>query len=244
MVSSIVPGAVGAGPLSVDARQPRTTAQPQQNTLDPAKGDRVDVGGAAAWAAARESVRAGLEQVHQALAAGHEAQAMLVQAQALLRGGGGQEDLDALLKAYAERLDSILGQGGGVAAGDAIAVQAEPGAAAVIIEGADLRLKGTPAESDVISVSAQASLEDAGLGPAVQRSLEKLQGAMEKLFTAARALEAHQGFLGAAEIANAANADLDADSARLLALQVSQGLSARGAIANVEPQAVLALFKA
>jgi hypothetical protein len=40
--------------------------------------------------------------------------------------------------------------------------------------------------------------------------------------------------------------DLDADGARLMALQVRQGLEAAGAgaIANVEPQAVLSLFRA
>jgi hypothetical protein len=40
--------------------------------------------------------------------------------------------------------------------------------------------------------------------------------------------------------------DLDTDAARLLALQVRQGLEKTGAspIANVEPQAVLTLFRA
>lgn len=244
MVSSIVPGANGAGALGVDTRLTRTPTPSNQSQQQVQHGDRVDVGGAASWASARESVRSGLAQVHQALAAGHEAQSMLVQVQALARNGGTQEDLDALMKNYAERLDAILGPNGGVAAGEDIAVYAEPGAPPVIVQGADLRLKETPGEGDVLAVSAKAQLSDAGLSAAVQRSLETLQGAMEKLFNSARALEAHQGFLSAAELAQAANADLDADSARLLALQVSQGLAGGGAIANVEPQAVLALFKA
>jgi hypothetical protein len=244
MVSSIVPGAVGAGPLGVDARLTRTQTQSTQNNVESAKGDRVDVGGPAAWAAARDSVQAGLAQVHRALAAGHEAQSMLVQAQDLARAGASQDDLAALMRGYADRLDAILGQAGGVAAGEDIAVYAEPGAAPVIVHGVDLRLKQTPGEADVIAVSAHARIDDPALPAAAQRSLENLQGAMEKLFTAARALEAHQGFLGAAELANAANADLDAESARLLALQVSQSLAGRGAIANAEPQSVLALFKA
>ena len=68
---------------------------------------------------------------------------------------------------------------------------------------------------------------------------------MTRLLDSVRALEAHQGFLGAAEAANV-RGDLDADTARLLALQVRQGLEKTGgvAIANAEPQAVLALFKA
>lgn len=244
MVSSIVPGAVGAGSLGVDARLTRTHAQTQQVNAEAAKSDRVEIGGAAAWAAARDSVRAGLAQVHQALAAGHEAQSMLVQVQGMARAGGSQEELASLMRAYADRLDAILGQGGGIAAGEDIAVHAEPGAPPVIVHGADLRVKQTPGEGDIIAVSSDARIDNPALAAAAQRSLENLQGAMEKLFAAARALEAHQGFLGAAEVANVANADLDADSARLLALQVSQGLAGAGAIANTEPQAVLALFKA
>jgi len=244
MVSSIVPGAIGAGALGVDARLTRAPAQAQQNNAEAAKGDIVHVGGAASWAAARESVRTGLEQVHQALAAGHEAQSMLVQAQTLARGGGGQADLAALMRNYAERLDAILGQGGGVAAGEDIAVHAEPGAAPVLVQGVDLRLQDAPGAGAVIALSAQAQLSDPAFSATVQRSMDALQGAMEKLFASARALEAHQGFLNAAEAANAANSDLDADGARLVALQVAQGLAGGGAIANVEPQAVLSLFKA
>jgi hypothetical protein len=89
-------------------------------------------------------------------------------------------------------------------------------------------------------------VDDEGLPTAVQKSLEKLQEAMTRLLDAMRALEAHQGFLGAAEGAANVRSDLDADSARLLALQVRQGLEAAGSasIANVEPQAVLSLFRA
>jgi hypothetical protein len=74
--------------------------------------------------------------------------------------------------------------------------------------------------------------------------MENLHDAMSRLVDAARALEAHQGFLGAAEAG--ARGDFDADGARLLALQVRQGLEAVGGapIANAEPQAVLSLFRA
>jgi hypothetical protein len=73
-------------------------------------------------------------------------------------------------------------------------------------------------------------------------------GAMSRLLDAAYSLEAHQGFLSAAAGATASvRHDLDADGARLLALQARQGLQAlSGAtpIANAEPQAVLSLFRA
>jgi hypothetical protein len=67
---------------------------------------------------------------------------------------------------------------------------------------------------------------------------------MGRLVDSARSLEAHQGFLAAAEAG--ARGDFDADGARLLALQIRQGLDAAGGapIANAEPQAVLSLFRA
>jgi len=110
----------------------------------------------------------------------------------------------------------------------------------------DLRLKSEPGVTDVIGVSLEAQLDDAGLGQAVQRSLDTLQDSMNRLIDSARALEAHQGFLGAAEGAMGVRNDLDAESARLLALQVRQGLQSLGgaSIANAEPQAVLTLFRA
>jgi hypothetical protein len=125
-------------------------------------------------------------------------------------------------------------------------VQAEPGGDSVTVSGADLRLKQDPGAGDVIQISSNARASDSDLLKLAQNSLDALQKAMDSLLDAARSLEAHQGFLGAAEGTSAANADFDADGARLLALQVRQGLDAIGgkSIANVEPQAVLSLFRA
>jgi hypothetical protein len=238
MVTSIVPGTAGAGALGVDTRYQRPAPQAQRRD-DASAGDRVELS-SASISAARDSVRDGLMQVHQALALGHDAQAMLVQVQALARGEGSQADLQALLAGYKQRVDAVIGQGASVAAGDDISVQAEPNAPAVTIAGVDLRLGG-----DAISLAADAQLDDPDLAQAAQRSLETLQDAMSRLLDSARALEAHQGFLGAAAGAAGVRHDLDTDGARLLALQVRQGLEGAGApIANVEPQAVLSLFRA
>jgi hypothetical protein len=238
MVTSIVPGTAGAGALGVDNRYQRPAPQAQRRDDAPA-GDRVELS-SSAIAAARDSVRDGLMQVHQALALGHDAQAMLVQAQALARGEGSQADLDALLAGYSQRLEAAVGQGARLAAGEDVSVQAEPNAPAVTIAGIDLSLGGA-----AIAVGADAQLDDPDLAQAVQSSLESLQEAMSRLLDSARALEAHQGFLGAAAGAGGVRHDLDTDSARLLALQVRQGLEGAGApIANVEPQAVLSLFRA
>ncbi|MEZ6023453.1 MAG: hypothetical protein R3C16_08610 [Hyphomonadaceae bacterium] len=207
----------------------------------------MDVSGPAAWSAARDSVKAGLAQLHETLALGHEAQAMLVAVQALARNGeGGQDELNALITRFSGRVDAAVSGGLKLAAGESLSVQAEPGADPVAIAGADLRVKAEPGDGDIIQVSADARADQrAGLAHAVQRSLEALQEAMAPLLDAARALEAHQGFLGAVENASV-RGDLDADGARLMALQVRQGLQSvgAGAIANVEPQAVLSLFRA
>jgi hypothetical protein len=179
-------------------------------------------------------------QVHQALAVGHDAQAMLMSVQSIARGEGAQADLDALLSGYGQRVDAAIAQGARVAAGEDVAVQAEPDAPPVTIAGVDLRLG-----RGAILVGLGARADDSGLANAAQRSLEALQDAMTRLLDHARALEAHQGFLGAAAGAAGVRHDLDTDAARLLALQVRQGLEGAGApIANVEPQAVLSLFRA
>lgn len=240
MVSSIVPGATSANVLGVDTRFSRDAPQPQRRE-DAAQADRVELSGASI-AQARESVRAGIAQVQEALALGSEAQSMLVKTQVLARAGA-QDELDATLSGYTQRVDAAIARGARVAAGEDITVYAEPGAAGVTIAGADLRLKA-PGAGDIISVSTNAQADDPELAANAQRSLDALQGAMSKLVDSARALEAHQGFLGAAEVADV-RADLDAEGARLLALQVRQGLEAakQAPIANVEPQAVLSLFR-
>ena len=237
MVTNIVPGTTGAGALGVDTRYARPSPQAAKRETAPG-GDRVELS-SAAIGAARDSVRDGLMQVHQALAVGHDAQAMLVRVQAIARGEGGQAELDALLSSYSQRVDAVIAQGARVAAGEDIEVQAEPDAAPVAIAGVDLRL------GDGAIPLAGARADDPALAQTAQRSLENLQAAMTRLLDNARALEAHQGFLGAAAGAAGVRHDLDADGARLLALQVRQGLEGAGApIANVEPQAVLSLFRA
>ena len=242
MVSSITPGTAGANALGVDPRFQRNGAvQTPQQREGAAVGDRVELSGAT-LAQARESVRAGMMQIHEALAAGHDAQAMLVKVQALTKTGGAeaQAELKSTLSAFAERIEAAIARGATMLSGQAVTVQAEPGTAPVNIDGVDLTLGG-----ETLGVSADAQANDPAVPEAVQRSLEKLQDAMSRLLDAVRSLEAHQGFLGVAQSAAGVRADLDADSARLLALQVRQGLEkSSGPIANVEPQAVLSLFRA
>ena len=249
MVSNIVPGATGANALGADHRFPRSsnTAQRPQNT-PAAAGDQVEVS-SASLAAVRESVRNAIAQLREALAVGQEAQAMLVRAQALARAGGenAQNELDALLSGYSGRVDDAAAQGAALVTGADVSVLAEPGAAPFTAPGVDLRLKAEPGEGDILLISSNAQIDDPNLPQQVLGSLENLQAAMARLMEVSNSLEAHQGFIGAAEGAVAAGVrhDLDAEGARLLALQVRQGLEAAGSpsIANAEPQAVLALFR-
>jgi len=234
MVSSIVPGANNAHTLGVDTRFPRTAQTQRSDTA--VQGDTVELS-SAAISDARESVRATMSQVHEALAAGHDAQAMLVKIQALAKSGD-QAGLTDAIAAFGQRIEAAIGRGAVVLTGQDVAVQAEPGAGAVMISGVDLRLGG-----DVLLVSADAQANETTLQSA-QKAMDNLQAAMGRLVDSARALEAHQGFLGAAEAG--ARGDFDADGARLMALQIRQGLASLGnvSIANAEPQAVLSLFRA
>jgi len=244
MVSSIVPGTTGAHALGVDPRNARLGAGVAEQRPQSGQGDRVELT-SGALATARESVGAGVTQVHEALAVGQDAQALLLKVQVLARAGGPQSDLDAALSGYAQRVDAAIARGAAVLAGHDISVAAEPGGAPITIPGADLRLHDG-ADAGVLKVIQGANVADPALAQDAQRSLDLLQEAMTRLMGAARALETHQGFLGAIEGSLGGRADFDAESARLLALQVRQGLEAAGAapIANADPQAVLALFRA
>lgn len=244
MVSSIVPGAPGAPASGVDARA--RVGQPHQQREASAASERAGAAvadGGGALGRLRDGARDALMLVHQVLALGHDAQGVLVKVQELARSGGGeaQTELSALLSGYQARVDGALASGVR-AGGEPVSLQAEPGEAAPVdIRGVDLRLGG----EGVIAIGVDARVDDPALTHAAQRSLDALQDAMTRLLGAARALEAHQGFLGAAETAGVRH-NLDADAARLLALQARQGLEAAGpaSIANVEPKAVLSLFRA
>ena len=241
MVSSINPTNAGVTTLGAETRytKPQTPLQQRES----AQGDRVELT-AASLNAARESFLEGLMQVHQALALGQDAQAMLVKAQELARSGGegAQAELATLLSGFVERVEKAMAEGARLVSGETVNVQAEPGASPVSVDGFDMRL----GEESALGLTANAKVSDPALAQAAQRGLEALQEAMSQLLDSARALEAHQGFLGAAQNTSAVRHDLDADGARLLALQVRQGLEASPsiAIANAEPQAVLSLFRA
>jgi hypothetical protein len=242
MVSNINPSTSGAT-TTLGAEQRYLRAKPPTPQAGEAapRADRVEIGDAAAWSAARESVRQGLAQLGSALAAGRDVIDLLTQVQTIADSApddpaAAQSKLDDTLAKLSQRIDEALASGARVLAGENLEIQAEPGAAAVTVAGTSLNFD-IPATVD----------DPEALSTAAARARDAVQGAMERFFEAARALNAHQGFLGALEGAATAGvrSDLDADAARLMALNVRQGLEASGgaSIANVEPQAVLSLFR-
>ncbi|MBI3439929.1 MAG: hypothetical protein HY054_14985 [Proteobacteria bacterium] len=237
MVSSIVPGVTGAGVLAVDRRLARTPVQDGRSRDGGGAQDRVELSGPAAFAASRESVANGLAQVQQALTVARDAQTTLLK---VADPNATQSDLATALQDYGARYN-VAAETNGLVRGQTLSVSAEPGSPPLSIAGSDLSLGG-----EVLGISSSATSGNGALAIMAQGSLDRLQGVLDKLSEANGALQAHQGFLGVAQNANSSVTDLNADSARLLALQVRQGLEAAGnrPIANVEPQAVLALFRA
>jgi hypothetical protein len=111
--------------------------------------------------------------------------------------------------------------------GESVDIAAEPDASPFAVAGFDARLTSTNAEA----------LE--GLRAQLRQHLARFE-------SLSRELDAHAALLDAAEAARGARTGLDADAARLLALQARQGLEADGglAIANANQHSVLDFFRA
>ncbi len=234
MVSTVTPNGGPNGGLSVqvsnlEARAPRTQLSlPQKPLGDAASSSISDT--QAAWRAARQSVDQGLDALDLALGAGRDALALLNRIGEKARAG---EDAQDDIAAY----DTLLRtSGAGLLLGEDLIVSAEPGGAAIVIAGLDARAGAA------VSLPAQGA--EADLARAAQDGAVLLQAHLTRLEGAARGLDSHAGLLAAAERgASGVRLDVDADAARLMALQVRQGLEAGGAIISAEPQAVLSLFR-
>jgi len=236
MVASITPGATGASALGVDTRSAETRSTRPQLTLPQraAANDSVSLSDAAqSWRSARDSVQNGLAALDLALAVGREALQRLIElADAARTGEGAQDALDAYRKTLDAAPSSLL-------AGEDLVIEAEPNGAPITVAGADV-------SSGAVRLPVEASsVSGAALARTAQDAINLVQAHLSRLDAAARGLEAHVSFLGAAENAAGVRADVDTDGARLLALQVRQGLEAAGStpIANAQPQAVLSLFR-
>ncbi|MGE3303549.1 MAG: hypothetical protein AB7M12_10585 [Hyphomonadaceae bacterium] len=248
MVSSIQPATYA--PLSNAANSNRAPAQPPPSAQRTADAVRVDTGGDAGVRGARAALEGAIGKLDLALGAGREAANVVAQIRDLARSGAGADAdaaLKSLLQRYSDIIDGAVAGGADMLAGGATQVSVDPDAPPVTVQGYDLRLKDNPGAEDVLRLSAGASLADAGAAARdADASLARLDTALSRLSGAAQKLSAHDGFLASLESAVGADVDvdLDAEGARLLALQVRQGLAgAGGAIANARPAALLELFR-
>ncbi|MDX2233641.1 MAG: hypothetical protein NW200_04005 [Hyphomonadaceae bacterium] len=157
----------------------------------------------------------------------------------------------AALQQVGQVVDAAIADGAPLIAGDALSVQADPDSdAAVAVAGLDLRLKSAVTGEEALLLTRGASVADRVSAQesvrAAETSLARLDAGLRRLDADNARLAQHDGILKALDgaLGAAAAPDLDADGARLLALQVRQDLSRASApIANAKPNAVLSLFR-
>lgn len=209
-------------------------------------------------AAARQALTKAAGSLDLALGAGREAANILSQMRDLARAAASGDDaartaadqgFKALLQRYDQVVSGAIDAGASSLAGQSLSLSVDPDAPAITVPGFDLRLKDDPGAEDVLRLTRGASLADPVSAAAAARdadsSLARIDIALGRLSGASQKLAAHDGFLGALDkaVANDVETDLDAEGARLTALQVRQTLAGgQSAIANTAPSALLALF--
>jgi flagellin len=198
--------------------------------------------------AVRAAIAAASSAMDAALAAGREGAGVLAQAADIARAGAADPDLarltqaqalPALMQRYAQIVDSVLEVGGGLLAGATLRLPADPDTGPVDLVGEDIRIGGPLVRAD--------AREPSDVAREAQANLARVEAALGRLSGAAQKIGAHSSLLDALDssLANNVVAELNAESARLLALDVSQKLAGeRSSIANAGPQAILALFRA
>jgi flagellin len=191
-----------------------------------------------------------------ALAAGRQAAGLLTQLRDAARSAIGGSDADkvsananftALLQRYGDVVNNAIDGGAGLLSGQSLTVALDPEAAPLTVQGYDLRLKSQPGAEDVLKLSAQTDLSDpAAVARDADASLARLDTALGRLSGASQRLGSHASFLSALDnaVADDVTPDLDAEGARLTALQVRQTLTGfNAAIANSAPSNLLTLFR-
>ncbi len=163
----------------------------------------------------------------------------------------GRTALNTDFKANLARIQQAIASAsvGGVNLLDGSVNGAASGSAATLT-GVNLSLGGP-----LIGVGADASLADPASSAAIASQLgtaiDKVGQAVDQISAQGQAIESHLSVVAQASlamlpgVAGGVNGGLDADGARLAALQVQQQLSlSGGAVANQAPNAILSLFQA
>jgi flagellin len=198
------------------ARPPRPTA-PTESLIRATPSNAT-----AALAAAREGVAGALTSLDATLAFARPAAAVLA---------------EALNASSVERTSAL-------ARFEALIAQSRE--ASALLNGGSLR---APADSEGGAIEIEGdrfAIIDAASDGELEETLSRLQSAAVRWAKAGEQLRNHAQWMQALEtsVASAVRPDLDADAARLMALQVRQELSGAGlAMANTAPAAILALFR-
>lgn len=248
MVGTVNPSPLTGPGAAFDARPARDAQRPVETDPQASHSSAAAHDPALTWRAARESVRLALADLDLTLAAGNAAAALAAQLGDAARAEDGAR-VKALLEEFEAGVSAAIEAGGSGAAGATLRVQFEADAPPFEIAGFDLRVKPEAAERAVVQLTAATNADTpeaaAEAARAADETLARIQAELTRLRSAAQRLENHDSFLAAAEgaLAGGVRADLDAETARLLALQVRQGLaSGAGAIATAHPDSVLGLF--
>lgn len=157
----------------------------------------------------------------------------------------------SLVQELAQLVDGAIGKGAAALAGVPVPVDADPDAAQDLeIPGLDLRLKAKIGDEEGLRLTTSSSLatrDDAeAAARAADDSIARIDAGLRRIEAGAARLGGHDKLLSALDsaLASSVRVDLDADAARLIALQVRQDLSrSTSPIANAAPSAVLALFR-
>lgn len=256
MVSSVQP--IPYAPPSAAANSNRAVGA-DPSTRTPQRTDHIEASYRGDISGAREALSGAGANLDLALAAGREAAKLVSQMRDLARAAvsgddatraAASEKFAALLDQYGQTVNGAIAGGAGVLAGEAVTVSVDPDAPPVTVQGYDLRLKDQPGAEDVLRLSSSSTLSNptaaADGARDAEASLARLDTALSRLSGASHRLASHDTFLATLDGAVAANVstDLDAEGARLTALQVRQSLAgANVAIANSAPSGLLALFR-
>lgn len=213
-------------------------------------------------AASREDVAAARSAIDTFIAVAKQARSLLLEARDVAGRAAEGETPDAaraaqdvpfkaLVQQLAQLVDGAIGKGAAALAGVPVPVDADPDAAQDLeIPGLDLRLKARIGEDEGLRLTTSSTLstrEDAeAAARAADESIARIDAGLRRVETGASRLNGHDKLLSALDsaLASSVRVDLDADAARLIALQVRQDLSrSTSPLANAAPSAVLALFR-
>lgn len=225
-------GSGRAGAVELGAKRPERPALDARPIMSPV-GQRaepaVQVLTRTALSDVGKDMSVALAALDRAVAAGRNAGPILAEAEEIVRAGALAPEIEELMRRY----DAALDEGGPLLKGNSIFATIDPRTPAVEIEGIDVS-RAAPVGEGVDALKALQTLRG------------KLDGALSALSEQGGRLGAHGGLveLLSAQLRSAVSIDLDAEEARLTALQVGQSLAESAyPAANAAPHAILSLFR-